>query len=235
MKKFFPLFLVPLFIFGELVVSEYEKTLIQQVTTAISNAERGISNLCPEILRLEGMSSPKVRHFLNNLCQLPNATYLEIGCWQGSTWISSLWSNENNVIFAYAIDNWSDFGNMQNRFIDNCAKFLNPNKYQLFSVDSFSIDVPSTITRPVNIYFYDGNHSESSHEKAFTYYNEVLDKTFIAVVDDWNSEDVKTGTQKAFKKLNYQVLFEKELPARYNGDCENWWNGLYVAVVRKSD
>lgn len=44
------------------------------------------------------MSSPKVRHLLNNLCSLPSTSYLEIGTWKGSTWISALFQNQKSVI-----------------------------------------------------------------------------------------------------------------------------------------
>jgi len=60
-----------------------------------------------------------------------------------------------------------------------------------------------------------------------------LDDTFISIIDDWNWKGVQTGTKQAFKKLGYEILFEKILPANFNQDRQNWWNGLYVAVIRK--
>ena len=72
-----------------------------------------------------------------------------------------------------------------------------------------------------------------SQEKAFTYFNSLLSQTFIAIVDDWNWDAVKIGTRNAFQTLGYEVLFEYELPASFCGDTAQWWNGLYVAVVRR--
>ena len=91
----------------------------------------------------------------------------------------------------------------------------------------------STFKKPVNVYFYDGGHTATTQEKAFTYFNPILDDLFIAVVDDWNWDCVVEGTFMAFDKLRYEVLFDIALPANGNGDLENWWNGLYVAVIRK--
>jgi hypothetical protein len=68
---------------------------------------------------------------------------------------------------------------------------------------------------------------------AFVYYNDVLDDVFIGVIDDWNIEAVREGTFAAFAKLKYEVLYEQALPARYNGDKDQWWNGYYVAVIPK--
>lgn len=86
---------------------------------------------------------------------------------------------------------------------------------------------------PVNIYFYDGSHTKLSQEMAFTYYNDILDQVFVAIVDDWNRPVVQAGTKKAFEKLNYRILFEIAMPGLKNNDAKNWWNGLYIAVIKK--
>ena len=94
--------------------------------------------------------------------------------------------------------------------------------------DCFAIALNQISQR--NIYFYDGEHGYDDQVKAFTYYNEILDDLFIAIVDDYDWVEVHTGTQDAFKRLQYQVLYEVWLPP---GDVTGWHNGLYVAVVKK--
>lgn len=205
--------------------------LVQHLQNAINNAEKGISKLPKEILAINGMSSPKVRHFLNNLCSLPQATYLEIGSWQGSTFISALYENMGTLQSATSIDNWS--GRTKKQFEDNCAKHLKGLPFIHFSLDCFAVNPETIIKKPVNIYFYDAGHTFFDQERAFTHYNCILEDNFIAVVDDYNAPAVKKGTISAFKKLGYNVLFEKCLPASFNGDTAEWWNGLYVAVISK--
>jgi len=178
------------------------------------------------------MSSPKVRHLLNNLCSLSNANYLEIGVWKGSTWVSALYGNEN-VESATAIDNWAQFNGPKKDFLANCKKFLSNVPYNFYSEDCFNVDVQSVCKNPINIYFFDGDHSARAQELAFTYYNSSLDDVFIAVVDDWNFPQVPRGTKSAFEKLGYHIIYDVILPANFNGDIQNWWNGLYVAVVSK--
>ena len=87
---------------------------------------------------------------------------------------------------------------------------------------------------PINVFFYDGSHDEKSQELAFTYFNSVFDDLFIAIIDDWNWDYVRKGTNNAFNKLNYEILFEKSFFTPYNGDTSSWWNGLYIAVVKKN-
>lgn len=211
-----------------------EEKLVVHVKQSIKNAEQGLSKLSPEILSIEGMSSNKVRHLLNNLCALANTHYLEVGCWKGSTWISALYGNNHSITNAVAIDNWSEFGGPEKDFLNNCSYFLNGITYQYYSVDSFKLDVRKAIPDPVNVYFYDGNHSELAQEMALTYYDSVFADEFILIVDDWNWQNVRQGTHNAIIKLNYQIIASFVLPALFTGDKENWWNGIYVAVIRKS-
>jgi hypothetical protein len=219
----------------EALLTEREKELISHVQISLQNGEKEISKLTKKALKIPGMSSAKVRHFLNNLCSLPRANYLEIGCWKGSTWIAALFENESQISSAVAIDNWSEFGGPQHSFQKNCSKFLPDFGYRCFSGNCFEMDLRSIFSQPVNIYFYDGNHSALSQELAFTYYNDILDDAFIAVIDDWNWAEVQLGTRNAFEKLHYEVLFERALPAKpEGGDKKQWWNGLYVAVIRRS-
>ncbi len=220
-----------------LIPTEREQLIIDHVKICIKKAEHHISQLNQEVLQVDGMSSPKVRHFLNNLCSRPDTHYLEIGCWKGSTLISSLFNNRNTIVSAIAIDNWSNHYHnerLKDEFHANCNRFLLPDQYHFYEVDCFKITPNEVCPSPVNTYFYDGEHTALDQELAFTYYNDRLDDVFIAVIDDWNHPPVPEGTEIAFKKLNYQVLFQQVLPARWNGDTENWWNGLYVAVIRKS-
>jgi hypothetical protein len=214
-------------------LTQQEKETIAYVEAAIAKGARHISLLSADVLQMEGMSSPKVRHFLNNLCSKPNTHYLEIGCWKGSTLVSSLFNNDITVSSATAIDNWISFSGPKKEFQENCRNFLSGAKLNFYEVDCFKINPKDLCNFPITTYFYDGEHTELDQELAFVHYNDVFADLFIAVIDDWNHPPVQKGTRNAFAKLNYQILFEAILPSNFNGDTENWWNGLYVAVIRK--
>lgn len=217
-----------------LAVTEKEQFFLNHIEQSIINADLGISKLNPSILSLEGFSSKKGRHLLNNLCSLPGAFYLEIGCWKGSTFISALYGNQNSIIDAVGLDNWSEAGGPKKEFLHNCKRYLPTSPYRFYSVDCFAINKSDYFTQPVNIYFYDGEHSSLAHELALTYYDEVMDDLFILVIDDWNWENVKNGTLSGLAQLNYTILYSRELPARFTGDSENWWNGMLIALIRKN-
>jgi hypothetical protein len=216
-----------------LALTSREIQLINHVEQSITHADQGISKLTGQILALPGMTSPKVKHFLNNICSLQHTSYLEIGVWKGATFISALYDNQPSIRQAVAIDNWSEFGGPAQEFKANCQSYLSRVPYKFYAEDAFAIDIKNLFNAPVDIYFYDGNHTAESQELAFTYYNDLFASSFIAIIDDWNYEPVRIGTERAFAHLGYTVLFEQKLPARFNGDVAQWWHGLYVAVIRK--
>ncbi len=212
----------------------YEFLLKEHVIECLEKAEFDTSNLSIGVLGIDGMSSSKVRHFLNNLCSFPKTSYLEIGCWKGSTLVAALYKNTDSVVQSVAIDNWSEFGGPREIFLSNVTRFLIHPSLKIVNSDCFTIDKQAIFSQPVNLYFYDGNHEEQSQESAFTYFNDIFEPVFIAVVDDWNDLKVRNGTRLAFQKLGYQILFDKEIWTPTNGDTLSWWNGLYVAVIKKS-
>lgn len=209
------------------------EVLVQHVMSSIEKAESFSSGLDESVLKMPGYSSPKVRHFMNNLCSIQNIKYLEIGVWQGSTFVSALYNNQKNIVKAFAIDNWSELGGPRIEFLTHIDCFLPKFPVIFYEKDCFSIDL-ACINEKINVYFYDGDHSEESQKLAFTYFNDIFEDVFIVVVDDYNYSWAQEATQEAIKELNYTVHFDKYLPSSHNSDKDSWWNGLYVAVLSKT-
>ena len=211
-----------------------ERKACRFIRDCICDAQRECSKLLippgGRILSLKGMSSDRNRHLLNNLCSLKGARYLEIGVWQGSTLASAGYLNPIHIT---AVDNWSQFEGPKEEFRRNCQEHVR-NELSLFDEDSFKISL-AKLPGKYHIYFYDGDHSYKSQYQAFRYFDSVLESTFIAIVDDYNSDDVQRGTQDAFRDLGYRVVCEEYLPTPGNADMSTWWNGLYVALVKKRE
>lgn len=167
---------------------------------------------------------------------MDDARYLEIGTWKGSSVCSAMCNNKATVV---CIDNWSEFGGPKEEFLENFEKFKGQNNAQFIEADCFTIDV-STLPK-FNVYMFDGNHEEESHYRALTHFFPCLDDEFIFIVDDWNWEDVRTGTLNSFKNLNMDIIYETEIrttddnthPPWGSPAQLDWHNGIYVAVIRK--
>ena len=199
-----------------------------------------VSNLPKEIIAAEGSSGKMARHLHNNLSSMFNGElkYLEIGTQRGLSFCTSLYNNPYK--YACVIDNWCE-GDYRLKFKENVENFLKDKEFDVYDQDCWTIDLDKQIKEKINFYFYDGWHSMEAQEKAFTYFNPVLEDVFLCMVDDWNDPDVRKGTFNAFNKLNYQVLASKSLfTENYNnvispgaGNSETWWNGLYIAIISK--
>lgn len=207
---------------------------------AFIKAINGISNLSPEILEEQGSSGRIGRHLHNNLSSIFNGElkYLEIGTQRGLSFCTSLYNNPYK--YACVIDNWCE-GDHRIKFKDNMSRFLKDKEFDVYDQDCWTVDLDKQIKEKINFYFYDGWHSIEAQEKAFSYYNPVLEDVFLCMVDDWNCPNVRKGTFDAFNKLNYQVLISRSLfTENYNnvispgaGNSQTWWNGLYIALISK--
>ena len=197
-------------------------------------AESEVSKLNSGILDMRGFSSYRIRHFLNNLLELLDINYLEIGAFTGSTFIPALYKNKLNK--AYAIDNWSEFneyakGDAKTEFWRNIKNF-NIENFTLFEEDCFKLDL-SKIKEKINVYFYDGHHNEVDQCQALKYYYPVLADTFIYLVDDFDYSYVRKGTRKGIKEMNLEVGYEKYLKSDKPSDINSWWNGFFISILKK--
>lgn len=231
----FGIHLVLLMFSMQLFGDNREKELIAHVTRSIAFAEQHRSNVESSVLANQGTSGLKVKCLLNNLCTLPDASYLEVGHWEGSTLLAALACNQLSIKYAVGINQGSQLGENEGAFIGHIQSILPNERFYLSDEDCFLLDKELAFPVPINIYFYDGDHSFASQELAFTFFNDIFEDVFIVVIDDWNSDIVRTGTKSAFAKLQYKVLFERASYTKPKGDPEGWWKGIYIAVIKKPE
>jgi hypothetical protein len=87
---------------------EWDTPEAQRLSDAWFSALAMEHKLPNEIRYMDGMSGKKYRYLINNLVgSTPDARYLEVGSWAGSTACSAMWGNKCKVI---CIDDWSEFG-----------------------------------------------------------------------------------------------------------------------------
>jgi hypothetical protein len=207
----------------------------EHIDKSFENAENHVSKIDQGIIYMDGMTGTKTRHFYNNLLDIPDARYLEIGTWKGSSVCSAMCKNKATVV---CIDNWSEFGGPKYEFLRNFDMYKGENNARFIESDCYKVD--TTQLPKFNIYMYDGNHLEESHYKALLHFYDCLDDIFIYIVDDWNWSTARDGTINSIKKLNLNVLYEKSIRLTWDEshtpqpEARNTWhNGIYVAVLQK--
>lgn len=215
---------------------------IELIKEAIEMAEKMQSSHAANTYEVPALTSLKIRHLLNNIGKI-GTNYLEIGVHRGGTFTAAIAGNEN-LEFITAIDNFeSDMSGETARidFLKN-VKEHKPysSNFELIVSDSFSVDIGQTGKVPelIDIYLYDGSHSEEDQKKALTYYLPNLADEFIYLCDDYDWQEVQKGTQDGILEANLKKLFEKHLVSektREQGghDNDSYYNGFYVALLRK--
>jgi len=199
---------------------------------------------CPDIV---GMASAKKLHLLNRAVSfLPSSApecYLEVGTYQGKSLVAAMLGNPGR--HGVACDNFSLFDDPtkpQNKATlqRHLARYGLSEQVRFFDCD-FRELLASWLERglpPVGVYFYDGAHDELSQYLGIRLAEGVLAEEAIVVVDDWRlAEDsqsfAEAGTRRALAESPHQWKVEHVLPARYNGDIDQWWNGLAVLSFRR--
>lgn len=211
---------------------------IRQIEYAIAQANVFKSKLSPEALAVPMLGSLKIRHLLNNLGAI-STHFLEVGSHVGGSYCSTVFGNKN-LVSATAIDNFcEDFANIDaERELSKNASIFSPEllNWHLVNQDCFTIK-KEQIQNNIDLYNYDGNHSEESQCKAITHFLPMMADEFILVVDDYAGApefgQVKEGTQRGIKESGVIVLYEQELITDPKWPNDTWHNGYYVALLRK--
>jgi hypothetical protein len=211
--------------------------LVEHLKKSLENAIKGVSRLDPEVLEIDGESGKLTRHFYNNLLNIEDARYLEIGVYKGSSVCSAMSNNKATVV---CVDDWSEWlSSPRDEFFINFNKFKGDNDARFIEADCFSIDI-STLPK-FNMYTFDGPHGVQDHSKALSHFIDCLDDEFIFVVDDWNWECVRVGTLNAIRTLHLNVLYKTEIRTTPDNshvrwgssEQQNWHNGIFMAVLQK--
>jgi len=194
------------------------------IIQAIQNANRLKSKLPDEVIKsMDGLSSPKVWHLLNNLAGQAK-TYLEVGLYKGSTLISALHGNEH--LQAFGVDNFSMFPKKRANFFANTNAYKN--RFTLFEQDCWTVDLSKL--PPIELFFYDGDHSFEAQYKAIEYFYPAMADEFTYVCDDWNMKKIPNATFSAAKAMNLEVIENHDLICPQKGE---WWNGIGVIRFKK--
>lgn len=206
----------------------------QQINRAIEDAVARKSKLVPENFDVPGFVSLAGRHLYNNLGALATRV-CEVGSHLGCSLTSTV-SHNPQIVSATAIDSFASDEIEERKckplFLENIKKWMpKETEFKLIHAESFSFDLKE-IQAPIDFYIYDGDHSMISQRRALTHYYPILADEFIFIVDDYNWPEVQEGTQKGIQDCNLEVLFERHLVGG-DHDNESWWNGYYVALLKK--
>ena len=216
--------------------------LVDRVIRAIDNAVDDNSNFKPDGYNVLGLSSNKVRHFLNNLCSERGTIYADVGCYTGSTLFAALMGNQS--VKAYAIDDFSEgcirpknknlfdkytIDNPIDEFIQNAEKYFNTDCSVGFCVKPILQMEFNPEFKP-NVIFYDAEIEDNMIPNLEHIHNQAAD-SYILVVDDANFNGAVDNAKEFLKGKD--VVYDRIIRTEIVEDEKDWWNGLYIAVIEK--
>lgn len=216
---------------------------IGHIEKSISMAEKLESNINEEILNMKGMSGLKNRHFLNNILSFGNLSYLEVGCWRGSTACSSMY--KNNLSQCVLIDNFSEFGedflkidkewsngiSIREDLESNLKKFGCKN-YIFKDSDFFSVDLSNY--NKFDVFFYDGCHDFVPQKNSFSYAFNSMNNRFLFISDDYCMPIVRKAVDDSISEMKDKIKTVLEIKIERQEPIEdNWWHGLYIGLFDK--
>lgn len=221
-----------------LIETSEPEPLAQCVKAAFDAAFVGNGTVDEGVLSMSGMSGRKYRLLINNLIKsVPDARYLEVGSWAGSTLCSAI---NGNKVRATAIDNWMEFGGPKDQFMANLQQFRTSDAQVDFIENDFR-RVDFTALGKFNVYLFDGPHKAQDQYDGIALALPALDRRFVLIVDDWNHAPVRKGTLLAFANLGLSVLFSIEIRTTLDGSKpqvtrakSEWHNGYFIGVCEKA-
>jgi hypothetical protein len=219
------------------LVGDFSSPLADKLQKA-TVAALELDHKLPDSVRLmSGMSGKKYRYLINNLISfITDARYLEVGSWKGSTACAAMHGNKCKVT---CIDNWSHHGTDNRDFFNNTKESLSDDvDFTVIEKDFREVDYTSL--GKYNVYFFDGPHEEKDQYDGVALAQDALDHEYILIVDDYNFDRVRKGTQNAIKDLNLKVSAEVTVLTSIDDDVptvhhekSEWHNGYYIAVIKK--
>lgn len=115
---------------------------------------------------------------------------------------------------------------MQNNLTisNTVATYINGD-YNNFNIE----DIP----KDINVYFFDGPHSNDDHYQALLKVLPNCSDKFLFIVDDWNGAEAKWGTKESLKVAPVNVLYSKDIADHTDSDHSGYWNGFGVYLLEK--
>ena len=224
-------------------VEEYTQRCLDAIDNAILEKSNFFANR--QDFAARGLSSPRVRHLLNNLCSHEDAVYLEMGTYMGSTFFAAMMGND---IPCFGVDDfsdpeckpmfdniaWTECGNSFEEFKVNFEKYENGKTTFIGSPVSELTSDDFEGHKP-NVVFYDADHDYVQQLNNLNHIVPFLADKFILVIDDANFEGVIDSAIQFIKDNNFDVWFERKILSSIPENPNHWWNGVYVMVLEKTN
>jgi hypothetical protein len=220
------------------------QVLKDKISGSFHQAELDKSNLREFDRDLYGASGRKIKHAINNICNIKdNLSYLELGVYRGSTLIAA---NFRNNITTYGIDDFtldpkesepykeSGWSNPRQALDDLIDRYRHSEKLtnviNIINCEANKVDT-KLIPKKIDIIHYDLETHHADLESTLRHYLPVFDKHTLLLVSNWNSTGVRNSYKRFCNSPGIEVEMLNEKLSHTTADGMNWYNGFSVSLV----
>ena len=227
----------------------YKEKIEEVVETSIYNADREFSNLTYFAREIFGLTSFRLKHFLNNFCTKigNNLVYTEFGIYRGATILSVALSD--SVSYCYGLDSfsydpytaaiWNENGwkNIELAAHDNLERAQVNQKIKIIKCDvrDTSVNYANLIDKKSHIIFWDVDFltKKELFEGLNNVYNMSTD-TFVLILGNYNDNKITQTACKDFLEQHKLIVkYKKEIPSTTMGNKDSWWSGIGIFLLEK--
>lgn len=215
-----------------------------KIIESFHQAESDKSNLREFDRDLYGASGKKIKHAINNICNIKDSlTYLELGAYRGSTLIAA---NFRNNISSYVIDDFTidakeaepykeqGWNNPRQALNDLINRYRSSEKLQnsinIIESEATKVNL-KLIPKKIDIIHYDLETHHANLESVLRYFLPVFDKHTILLISNWNSQSIRAAYSRFKNSPGIDVELLNEKLSHTTGDSMNWYNGFSASLV----
>lgn len=200
---------------------------------------------------LFGLSSNRLRAFLNNICSKPNTQYLEVGVYRGATLLSAMYGNITTK--AVGIENYSYddrepkryppkghiWSNMQSHLHSNLARYSDPNMQvvtdNITIIEKDFAEVDWSTLPKIDVCFFDVTPIKEEVYKAFlNNITKAINSEAVVIFSNYSNEQHAKELDKALSEAaNIETLWTLQRISGGLSDATQYYSGIRVVGIRE--
>lgn len=225
----------------QLTIEEWQARLKK----AIYNADRQTSKLSGFYKEVFGLTSPRIKDLLNNICDHESVKYLEMGVFRASTLVAA---SVSDCKISYGVDNFSyspydankwnpdGWSSIRRAAKDNIERARIEKKVKIIESDIRDqfMDLSKVIPDKINVVFCDLTHLKPEEIMiALKQSHSTTENLYVLLVGLYVDLDYQRATQKFIKDNKLTVHFEEKLLSEGRTNNNGWYGGIGLFLLEK--
>lgn len=200
--------------------------------------------------RMSGLSSIKLKCFLNNLCSKDNTRYLEVGVYKGATLISAAYGNKSTKVFGiddFTYDelepkkyNEAGWSNVKSELELRLDRYKNlPEEYAFGEVKVIEESFEKVNTKQLpkfDVIFFDvAPVKDGIYEKFFRHLSSVFSNDTLVIFSNYSDEYSSDLLHQEIAKQseNFDINFKLQKISSGNSNAFEYYSGIAIYSFAK--